>query len=1700
MSTSNLEERIANLSPEKRALLNQRLQEYLAREKKAFAIAKRDLTQPNVLSYSQQRLWFLQQLEPDSNAYNETSIWRLEGKLDVQVFERSLREIMKRHEVTRTKYRLVNDEPVQVVASTDEFSLQVFDLRHIPEAERETHLHRQAQADSQRPFNLVDEIPIRYKLYQLADTTYIFLNVHHHICSDGWSSGVFYRELGALYNAFISGKASPLMPISIQYADYAVWQRQQLQGAKLNDLLQYWQQKLAGVPESLNLPFDFARPESQSAESGVKRFVVPANLVGGLKQLARQSDATLYMVLLAAFKVLLMRYTNQTDIVIGSPIANRQHPEIESLLGMFVNTLVMRSDLSGNPSFRDLLRQVRQTALDAYDHQDLPFEKLVEVLQPTRRLNYNPIVQSMLSVQNTPKSSFELQGLSVERLRSGEEKSKFDLSLAFNENVNGLTGQLIYNITLFAEDTIDRLTDHLLILFAGIIDNPECGIEKLPIISEAEHTQFLKWNATTKNYPKDRCIHELFEAQVLRTPENIAVVCDSDKHLSPSTFATKSLTYRQLNERANHLAHHLKTIGVANEGLVGIFLDRSCEMIISIMGVLKSGAAYVPFEPTYPRDRIESILKDGGIQFMITSRDLSAMLPPDIATVVVMDTDVEQEYSAEPPVTLFQPRQLAYVLFTSGSTGQPKGVMVEHQQIVNYVYAMLGWCVPPGSSCAMVQPLTVDSCLTMLFPPLLSGGVLHVISRDLAVDAHGLADYLQQNNIDCLKIAPSHLAALQSGDSTVRLLPLQSLIIGGEASHFAWVEQLQQLRPGCKIFNHYGPTETTVGVLTYPVFSAKPKSAGLTTPIGYPIANTQTYILDKHLRRVPVNVSGELYIGGDNVARGYLKHLDLTNEKFLPNPFAEGVMYKTGDLARYLVDGAIEFLGRDDFQVKIRGFRIELSEIENVLLQHHFVQQCVVVAHEKSIENKQLVAYVVLHPDKVITIDELRNLLQQKLPAYMLPAAIVILPALPHSEHGKVDRKALMERPIEKQISLSQTTVLTPIQSEIAHIWRELLRLDHVDMTDNFFDLGGHSLLTVRLLLQIEQRFGVRLSLRQFIIDPTITFLDSEITKAKLQVKHVGDDEKIQVTDDEVNVFEGDEAFNHWYDTLGKLTQQRSKKSLSWRKRIIAKIPKPIIFKAIRWLSNQPRIQQRYREGDLVDLMMRYHQASELNLSVNMVIHNAIYYHWLWDYIDVLVPMKSPKMVTKNTFWARVEGFDLLIKAKETGQGVILANAHILPAYISNLTALINFKIMGYGVMSKTSNTSNTIEKERAFWAHQLEIAWKVLQQGGVVSIGADVVEGAGPTHDSEFLGRQRYFRTSFAELALMTNAQVILVTGEAIPDQPMKITLSELDKGDPQLSHQDRVKYLMCQYIENLKKMWQTMPWMVDKNCIRDYLDYWPIVQPELRNLFFLSFRRFDFSINHFSDLKATKNVFNFIYARQIFDSLPAHKKIKHYKTQYFFSWLADGSDYFPKLGSSTPYLLLSNLALYIYMQRSDIILQFPDIMNQDRLAFIFWFLRHATEEYKIPSELTMAMNQSLMNWSAEHKQAYASLPVKMNLPCYIWQIRKDLQLAFPNFDTTTQPHEVVPFLLWFFDQGLKEYSFITQTDNMWKIFKQWANEADITMPTLTRIAAGLWQSRADLQEAFKKPENEDHQPYIEWLLSQSHFSSGLRFEAAKS
>ncbi|WP_166144129.1 non-ribosomal peptide synthetase [Methylosinus sp. RM1] len=1056
------------------------------------AIQPHSRLRPAPLSYGQRRLWFLDRLDPGNASYNVPAALRLTGRFDSAAFISAINEIVRRHEVLRTTFTMRDGEPVQTVAPVLEIAAPMIDLSGVDATTREAGARRLVDEEARRPFDLATGPLLRTLVIDLglrADTgerEHIVAFTLHHIVSDGWSTDILVREFAALYEAFVGGGSSSLPPLALQYADYAAWQRDWLGGEVLERQLAYWRNELAGAPPSLDLPTDRPRPAAQDHAGAVCRFPVTKETTEGLRRLGRKEGATLFMTLLAAFQLLLSRYSGQSDICVGTPVANRRRVEFEGLIGCFVNTLVLRTDLSGDPTFRVLLARVRKTALGAQENQDAPFERLVDELQPLRDISRSPLFQTLFVLQNAPGRELALPGLQVEPLATDSGSAKFDLTLSLVEADGGLSGRIDYATTLFDPQTIERLARHYCALLAGIVADPDRRASELPMLCEAERRRLLvEWNDTATDDPRDKCLHQLFEEQAAKTPDAVAVA-----------FEDAYFTYDELNARANRLAHRLIGLGVGAETVVGICVERSLEMVVGLLGVLKAGGAYLPLDPDYPSERLAYVIEDARPALVLTQERLRARLPESIQTLR-LDADWTS-IAREPrdnPAARATPQNLAYVIYTSGSTGRPKGVAVAHGGVVNYTRA-INDRLADGKRLrfAMVSTLAADLGNTALFPSLTSGGCLHVIGYETATDANAMADYMRRHAIDVLKIVPSHYGALTHSGGAARLQPRKALIFGGEALSGELAESVAFNGSECRIFNHYGPTETTIGALMSPL-NVERRST-LAPPIGRPIRNVEVYLLDAHMRPSPIGVAGELYIGGVGLARGYFGRADLTAERFVPNPFgaAGERLYRTGDLARYRANGDVEFLGRVDNQVKIRGFRIELGEIETALSRIPGVRDAVVTAREDNAGEKRLVAYVAGRENAALSAGELRAALGRALPDPMIPSAFVVLDALPLTRNGKIDRKALPAPDAAALPSSRYVAPRTPVEWLIAREFEQVLEISPVGIDDNFFHLGGDSLSGVKLVDRIRSAVCSSLPVTAIFQAPTIAQLSSWIS------------------------------------------------------------------------------------------------------------------------------------------------------------------------------------------------------------------------------------------------------------------------------------------------------------------------------------------------------------------------------------------------------------------------------------------------------------------------------------------------------------------------------------------------------------------------------------------------------------------------------
>ncbi len=1029
------------------------------------------------LSYAQERLWFLDQFESGSASYNMPGAVRLTGDLDIELLGRSLNEIIRRHEILRTTFAAVDGEPEQVIAPVMDLEIRGIDLRDLSAERRESEIGHYLEADAQRPFDLAQGPLVRASLLFLGEAEHILLFTLHHIVSDGWSTAILIREFITLYEAYRAGRASPLPELAIQYVDYAIWQREWLQGERLEQQISYWKQHLAGAPAVLELPTDRPRPVVQSYRGATLYSTVPHSVAERLKQLGRQQDATLFMVLLAAFNILLSRYSGQDDHCVGTPVANRNRLEIEGLIGFFVNTLVLRTDLSGNPTFRELLGRVKEVCLGAQAHQDLPFEKLVEELSPVRDMSHNPLFQVMLALQNTPETALEIDGLTITPEVMEVGTSKFDLDLEITEGDQGLEIQYSYNTDLFDRSTIERFAEHYGILLESITATPDRSLSKLQLLTQLQRDQLLtQWSGLDVAYPSKQCIQQLFEMQAAKNSDAVAVV-----------FEGNQLTYGTLNRKANQLAHFLKAQGVGSEVLVGMCVERSLEMMVGILGILKAGGAYLPLEPELPDGKLRQILQDAGVHWVLTTSTLAGKIPKSYQTLY-LDQEISAQYPTEAITDVsFNPQQLAYMLYTSGTTGIPKGVGVTHGNLVNQYYAWeTSYELEFADVHLQMARYTFDVFAGDWVRALCSGGKLVICSRERLLQPVELYALMQREHVTVAEFVPAVLRALaQHLDETQQHLVFMRLLICGSDRWYLeeYKKFLKLCGPTTRLINSYGLTEATIDSTYFESKAAESLTREL-VPIGRRFANTHSYILDRWLNPVPIGVPGELYIGGAGVVRGYFNRPELTAERFIPDPFNEKAgerLYKTGDVVRYLPDGNIEHLGRTDHQVKIRGLRIELGEIEATLLQHSQIREAVVVARDESTSgNQRLVAYVVGN-EAQLEVDELRGYLKEYLVDYMIPSVIVLLEQLPLNANGKIDRKALPEPSMDGQFANQYVAPRTEAEEKIAAIWADVLKLDTVGMHDNFFQLGGHSLLAM-ILIERMRRQGFHADVRSLFI------------------------------------------------------------------------------------------------------------------------------------------------------------------------------------------------------------------------------------------------------------------------------------------------------------------------------------------------------------------------------------------------------------------------------------------------------------------------------------------------------------------------------------------------------------------------------------------------------------------------------------------
>ncbi len=1034
------------------------------------------------LSFAQQRLWFLDQLEPGNPLYNVPCAVRISGPLNVEALERGLNEIIRRHEILRTRFTTNAGQPVQVIAPTLTIPLPVTELAKLPHSEREAKAEQLAAEEARRSFNLGAGPLLRANLLRLAADQHVLLLNIHHIASDETSRDIIVRELVALYEAFSQGRPSPLAELKMQYADYAAWQRGWLGNASLEKELAHWRSRLKGAPAVLELPADHPRLAAQSYRGATESLELDPSAASALKALSQREGTTLFMTLLAGFKTLLSRYSGQEDIVVGSPFTNRQRAEVEGLIGFFVNTVPLRTDLSGDLNFRQLLQRVKATALEAYDHRELPFEKLVEELRPERNLSYNPLFQILFAVQNEVAPIEQVAGITLHLQDVATGTAKFDLTCTVIPSGEGFTTSFEYNTDLFEAATIRRMMDSFHSILEAVARNPEQRVSELPLLSQKERQKVLvHWNATNSEYPREKCVHQLVEAQVEEDQDAIAVLHEGNK-----------LTYRELNQRANQLAHYLRKCGIGPDMPVGVCLENSLELAVALLAVLKAGGACLPLDPGYPKERLQLMLEDSRAPLLLSREGLL----PELASrrtericLLSLGELLERE-SRENLAPRSSPANLAYVIYTSGSTGKPKGVMLTHGGLVNYICAVIKlYGLRSSDRLLQFSSISFDIAIEEIFPTWAAGATLVLRSGAFSLAGSDFLLFARQQKLSVISVATAYWHELvhelaESGAALPESLRL--VIVGGEKAQIQALESWRRV-VGSRVrwINTYGPTETSVIATSY----EPPASGTLPSPlpIGRPIGNVKIHLLDRNLQPVPVGIPGEVHIGGPGVARGYLNQPEMTAEKFVRDPFSsepDARLYKTGDLARYLANGEIEFVGRRDFQVKIRGFRVELGEIEAALAKHSSVREALVIAREEGLNNKRLVGYVVPAADASPQVGDLRTYLKRQLPEYMVPADFVVLPEFPLTPNGKVDRKALPAP--EPSAAADHVAPANAVEAQLVAMWEEILAKKPISVADNFFDLGGHSLLAVRLMRRIEQTFKRKLPLTTLFEAPTI--------------------------------------------------------------------------------------------------------------------------------------------------------------------------------------------------------------------------------------------------------------------------------------------------------------------------------------------------------------------------------------------------------------------------------------------------------------------------------------------------------------------------------------------------------------------------------------------------------------------------------------
>ena len=1046
-------------------------------------ISRRANQETAPLSFAQQRLWFLQLMQPASPFYNVFHALHFSSPVNVAVLKRALSEIVRRHEILRTQFVMVDNQPVQKISPYYEIPFREVDLRSVSSLEKESALSSIASSEAMFPFDLAGGGDLaRTTLIYLEPDQSVFMFSIHHIIIDGWSLNLFNKELHIIYEAFLLGRPSPLSELTVQYADFAVWQRNWLTGNVRENHLNFWRKQLANL-SVLQLPAPKSRLTVQSYRGQAKTFNVPKPLYIRLRKLSNQQDCTLFITLLSAFKILLFRYTAQEDIAVGCPVSGRNRTELENLMGFFVNTIVLRSQLNGGQRFNDVLKNINEVSLNAFAHQDLPFEMLVKELHPSRDISRNPLFQVIFQLQTADDRLQGQPGKTAPAVDVKVTTAKFDLTLSMTEQSGELKGSLEFNTDLFFPQSIERMIGHYLNLLQSIVDHPTALISDLELLGQNEKKQLLlDWNSNDVPYSKDQFVHNLIGEKSLEVPEQLAIYTDTDQ-----------VTYSELNHKANQLARYFAGKGIGTEALVAVYMERSIRMVIVHLAILKCGGAFVPLDLAYPKDRQAFILEDTRASFIITEHHLIQQLPAAGIKTILADQDIEEIESLpadEPQVNLL-PQNRCYVMYTSGSTGKPKGVELSHSGFMNLVHWNIDFYSinKKDRSLQMATP-AYDAYIYELFPYLAAGASVYMVDDVTRTSSQRLKEKMIEKGIT-IAFLPTALGETFLQEFWTGDVPLRILSLGGEK-----LMRVPVQAPPFQVFNFYGPTENTVMTTCWPVSFDNSHEH---PPIGRPLANVHLYVLDQYLNPVPIGVSGELYIGGAGVGRGYFNRPRLTAEKFIPDPFSQEAgsrLYKTGDRVRYLSDGNVDFIGRIDYQVKLRGFRVELEEIEKVIYEHADVKEAVATLKQLSPGNKVIVAYLSLHANARLSPDTLKNFLKEKLPLFMLPAFVIILDELPKSFNGKIDRKALPHPEHNASANGNEYPVAeTPTEKLISGIWKELLALDRPNVEQNFFDMGGHSLMMAHVHSRLKEKLNIPVNLIDLFQYPTIRSLSKHLEK-----------------------------------------------------------------------------------------------------------------------------------------------------------------------------------------------------------------------------------------------------------------------------------------------------------------------------------------------------------------------------------------------------------------------------------------------------------------------------------------------------------------------------------------------------------------------------------------------------------------------------